>query len=508
VSVSLGRGFVDVLSMSGGNDDLFNLFGVQSVPRSSTPTESSQIHVAFQQEEDPNPVSVEILYWSRQHEEEMRAKLRSKVKSLELVKKLEMRLLDSGNDTLHLIVRQVDRSMMNAIRRIMTEWVPTLTIDTMEPANNQWEGVLHEDFIAHRLGLIPLISESLERMKPIDHFHKIEECDCAIGCELCTVTFELDIDIPQSTEESPQSDTYVYSGDLLPDVYNPDIRPASNSILITKLSPGTGIHLKAYANKNVGNVHAKWSPVVAPAAYATPRVELNDEIIFKMSEREREKFVKSCPSNVFSPNPQDNRVLDVEDALKCTTCGSCVRWCRMNKKPPDTVKIEYNLDREYVLRIESDGSYPSFRILQLTLKILREKLNQFLIHLAESIRDTFDLDSEKHITITSKEAPQDYYRYSLLAKKEDHTLGYLLSRYGKKHAQVSYFEYREDHPLLNEIRFELIFEQSVQASSHYITSTLVHNNHPVYILLEEIVRHIYTDIDHIDQRVTELLASL
>ena len=347
-------------------NDLFNLFGVQQQQQQQQHQHQNQFAAvpaapnnngqapqtpglppmfSPPEADDLNAVNVEILFWSRQHQQEAIAKLRNKVKNPELLEKLVARVRQKADDVLHLIFRNVDRSIINAIRRSMTEWVPTMTIDTMEPKQNQWEGVLHENFIAHRLGLIPLISESLENGKPIDHFHKVEECDCAIGCELCTVTFELDIDIPKSTDEAPQTDTYVYSGDLQLDVYNPEIRPASKNIQITKLAPGTGIHFKAYVHKGVGREHAKWSPVVAPAVYPTPTIELNDTVIFQMSPGERENFIKSCPSNVFALHPENERMIDIEDSLKCTTCESCIKWCRTNNKPPDTVKIGFNLDK-------------------------------------------------------------------------------------------------------------------------------------------------------------------
>lgn len=48
---------------------------------------------------------------------------------------------------------------------------------------------LHDEFIAHRCGLIPLVSDD------VDHYNFIEQCGCPYGnCERCAVNFGLDID--------------------------------------------------------------------------------------------------------------------------------------------------------------------------------------------------------------------------------------------------------------------------------------------------------------------------
>jgi hypothetical protein len=55
------------------------------------------------------------------------------------------------------VLRGTDVSMANALRRVMIAEVPTIAIDLVEFENNTT--VLNDEFLAHRLGLVPLVSE-------------------------------------------------------------------------------------------------------------------------------------------------------------------------------------------------------------------------------------------------------------------------------------------------------------------------------------------------------------
>ena len=178
-----------------------------------------------------------------------------------------------------------DISMANSLRRIMMAEVPILAIDLVEFEDNS--SVLVDEFIAHRLGLIPLRSKI-----PMESWNYNHECDCGDYCDKCSVKITLDCDFNVLIQKYPAhrqdvaititSQDLVVHSDLVSVVHfsNEEDQQKSHDdgIAIVKLGPGQKIKLEAIAKKGIGKEHAKWNPTATVALKHDPVVKLNEEM--------------------------------------------------------------------------------------------------------------------------------------------------------------------------------------------------------------------------------------
>lgn len=159
--------------------------------------------------------------------------------------KLKVEALTLKGDTLRFMLRGCDAAFANALRRTMISEVPCMAIEDVFIFANT--SIMHDEILAHRLGLIPLKTD-------LDRYVLPERCSCGseLGCDKCRAVLTLDV----SAEDDVRT---VYSGDLIPE--DPEIRPVSPGIPILKLAPGQRVKLEAYARLGLGKAHAKWQPV-------------------------------------------------------------------------------------------------------------------------------------------------------------------------------------------------------------------------------------------------------
>jgi len=105
------------------------------------------------------------------------------------------------------VLSDTDTSMANTIRRIMIAEVPTLAIDLVEFVENST--VLNDEYIAHRLGLVPLRYQAADSLKGGDchgAFLPHRECVCYERCPRCSVEFELEVDYDKENAKRPEGE--------------------------------------------------------------------------------------------------------------------------------------------------------------------------------------------------------------------------------------------------------------------------------------------------------------
>lgn len=159
--------------------------------------------------------------------------------SVEVVEKSDERIVVRFNN--------VPRQYVNSLRRLAISEVPTLAIDDVVILENS--SVMHDEAVAHRLGLIPLRTDPGRFVMP-------HECDCksTLGCSKCRVLLVLD-------SEANEKTLVVTSGELVSE--DELVKPVSKEIPIIVLAPNQKLKFEAYARLGIGKDHAKWQPTSA-----------------------------------------------------------------------------------------------------------------------------------------------------------------------------------------------------------------------------------------------------
>jgi len=262
---------------------------------------------------------------------------------------VEFQILEKTDDYLRFIVKGVNVPFVNALRRIILTEVPSMAIDEVVIIENN--SMLHDEVLAHRMGLIPLKTD-------LDSYNLPEECTCKseFGCNLCRLALTLEVEATEDT-------TTVYSKDLKSE--NPNIAPVSDKIPIVKLAPEQKIRLEAYARLGKGKDHAKWQPVSMCTHKYLPQIKIDAERCNTCGD-----CAEICPQKILVNTGEG---IKTQNTIECTLCQDCVDACPQN--PP---AIEVNWDKEaFVFSIESTGALPVERIMLEALKILDKKIEGF-----------------------------------------------------------------------------------------------------------------------------------
>jgi DNA-directed RNA polymerase subunit D len=265
---------------------------------------------------------------------------------------MEVKILQKEDFSTRLVIEDVDTAFMNSLRRIILAEVPAMAIDEVVIIENS--SLLHDEILAHRMGLVPLKTD-------LDSYNLPEECTCKseLGCNLCRVSLTMDV-------EAKDRNITVYSSDLTSE--NPNIEPVSGKIPLVKLAPDQRIRLEAYARLGKGEKHAKWQPVSVCAYKHYPKVKINEKECDACG-----KCVEVCPKRVLKVS-EGGKQLELRNVIDCTVCKDCVNTC---PKSPAAIDVSWQKD-VFVLDIESTGSLPTERIVLEALKIMDKKVDSFL----------------------------------------------------------------------------------------------------------------------------------
>jgi DNA-directed RNA polymerase II subunit RPB3 len=157
----------------------------------------------------------------------------------------------------YFIVQNFNLETANSLRRTMLAEIPTLAIDMVEVFDNT--SVLADEFICHRLGLIPLSA------KGVDDLEYARDCECDGYCENCAVVLDL------NAKCTGNDIMRVYARDLVVAPGRPHEElglpvitdEEGHGSCIVKLRKGQSIRMRCIAKKGIAKEHAKWAPSAA-----------------------------------------------------------------------------------------------------------------------------------------------------------------------------------------------------------------------------------------------------
>mmetsp|Transcript_4192 Transcript_4192/g.15815 ORF Transcript_4192/g.15815 Transcript_4192/m.15815 type:complete len:298 (-) Transcript_4192:124-1017(-) len=292
---------------------------------------------------------------------------------------MDLEVLELTDEICTFKLKSCDVSIANSLRRIMLAEVPIISIDLVEIEANS--SVLHDEFITHRLGLIPLDCTKIN----MDKFNYVKDCDCDGNCNKCTVTYEVNVTSHQDhtlevTANDLKPTSSIHGSELK--IYPVKYTESSEDtvIPILRLKKYQQIKLKAIAKKGVAKEHAKWSPVATAVFQYIPDIRLNHDRMNELSSKQKQEFVQSCPRPIFSYKAGSDTV-DIEDANidQCMFCKECEKKAQ-ELGAPDLVMVKQKRGakggHDFIFKVESTKALKPEQIILKAINVLQEKLQR------------------------------------------------------------------------------------------------------------------------------------
>merc|ERR1719188_1593042 len=288
-----------------------------------------------------------------------------------------------------------DSSVANALRRIMMAEVPTMAIESVNIIEN--DSVLFDEFLAHRMGLLPLTSHYVGDIPPdFGHgrgFNEYKDCNCFDGCGYCTAQFELDV---TNTDDKVLTVTHFdlleskkYSRDdwseekeikplpfRTPNIPDEEDRK-ENGVIICKLKKDQRLRMICQARKGIPKYHSKFMATATSQYQYQPKIELNEDDLNSLTLDQKIEFIEACPRRVFALDIEDR--VHVDKLMDCIFCDECVAKAKVFGKR-EMVKVHMDAGKFYftVEAVTPGGPRSAIDVVRAGLRILDYKFSLFL----------------------------------------------------------------------------------------------------------------------------------
>lgn len=273
---------------------------------------------------------------------------------------VQMMSISKDEPTIEFDLIHIHPSLVNAIRRIIIAEVPSVAIEKVRITNNT--SILQDDFLAHRLGLIPLAVDP-HMLKEKTTPHDQDNPDDTLLFDLIVRRSSKVKPEPshgkssKSSKKSELLDSNVTTEHLIWVPVNAEQKtrfascipkPVDSDILIARLARGQEINVRCTAVRGIGADHAKFSPVATAYYRLLPDIQLTQVIGGDSAKKLQECFTKG----VISVNKKG--FAEVANA-RIDTCS------RNHMMYPDLKNaVKYQLIKDhFIFTIESTGARSS-----------------------------------------------------------------------------------------------------------------------------------------------------
>ncbi|KAI0268804.1 DNA-directed RNA polymerase [Gloeopeniophorella convolvens] len=260
-----------------------------------------------------------------------------------------VRIRELKKDSVNFVLENVDLAFANSLRRVMMADIPTVAIDMVEFEANTT--VLPDEFIAHRLGMIPLISMNCD-----EAIRYSRDCTCLQSCQNCSIELILHVACNENRTMDVTSNHLDVNGEEIekrtPNFGHPVGKndPSVPPVLICKIRKGQELKVRCIAKKGIAKEHAKWSPCSAVSFEYDPHNRLRHTSYWYETDIKREWPLSANAAE--EEEPRDDEPFDY------------------NAKP-----------QKFYFEVETDGSLGPQEVVMKGLTELQTKLANLILGL-------------------------------------------------------------------------------------------------------------------------------
>lgn len=274
-------------------------------------------------------------------------------------------------------------ALINALRRIILVNLSSINIDRDSVVFFENTSVFCDDFLNHRLSLLPLNVEELDKM---NYSNIMITCDVK-NDELETINvYPKDFTVMMDDKEIPINKTFILE-----------------NVIFCRLKSGQQISFTSTLKKGTSKTDSASFSLASKVSYMFEKDEkmVKEELSKLKTPEERNEFLLLNQERCYSRNPDGSPSL-------------------------------------YKFMIEGDGMVKTQSLFKMGCDYLKEMLDE-KIELLKNPESYEDIDIE--VSKTNLTA------FDVIFTNSDDTLGNIIQTYGMKEKDISYIGYRVPHPL-------------------------------------------------------------